>query len=327
MSSSMIESSPKVSIALAAYNGEKFLSEQLASINAQTRPPDELVIVDDASIDGTGSIVEAFKRTSRIHIRFIKNEARLGYVKNFERAVEQCRGDIIFLCDQDDLWQPQKVERVLNAFADNPGKNVIINDAKLVSANLEDSGLTKLQQIRNSGQSLDQFVTGCCTAMTADFKTLFLPIPDDVFVHDTWLHALAIVLDTRIVLNEALQHYRRHETNSSKASHSQMTPLRRSSVYRDMARKSSLEYTERGKTKIHYLSKRLDTMRRVGSPIPGASPAMQGLEAKQRAVEARIKLLRKPRLLRLLPASRLALAGGYKMFSGWRSFAKDLFVK
>ena len=329
-SGSVIESStrhsPTVSIALATYNGERFLSEQLASINAQTRSPDELVIVDDNSIDETASIVEAFKSTSLIHVRYVKNEARLGYVKNFERAVKHCNGDIIFLCDQDDVWLPQKIERVLEVFADNPAKHAVINDAKLVSATLQDSGLTKLGQIRNSGQSLNQFVTGCCTAISADFKRQFLPIPDDVFVHDTWLHALAIALDTRIVLNEILQHYRRHETNSSQANHSQMTRLGRSSVYKDMASKNSLEYAERRKRRTHHLSQRLGKALKDRSRTWQVLSALQKLEVAERMVEARIQLLKKPRILRLVPAIRLASIGGYGFFSGWRSFLKDLLV-
>ena len=317
--------SPKVSIALAAYNGEQFLSEQLASINAQTHPPDELVVVDDDSTDSTGSIVDAFTRSSCIQTRYLKNATRLGYVKNFERAVDQCKGDIILLCDQDDVWQPHKIERVLKTFAQNPSKHVVINDARLVSATLEDSGLTKLGQIKNSNQSLNQFVTGCCTAITAEFKALFLPVPDDVFVHDTWLHALANSLEIRAVLEESLQLYRRHGSNASSSNYSRLTPLRPQAVYREMLGKSSLEYTKRRKQKTHHLITRLHSAQASQSSIKGIPNALHNLTTTERAVRARLKILQRPRLLRPVPVLRLGLSGGYKVFSGWRSGVKDLF--
>ena len=93
-----------LSIALATYNGAVYLKEQLESIAAQTRTPDELVISDDQSTDDTLRVIEEFAATAGFPVRLSVNEANLGIAKNFEKAISLCRGDLIFLSDQDDVW-------------------------------------------------------------------------------------------------------------------------------------------------------------------------------------------------------------------------------
>jgi len=98
-----------LSIALATYNGERYIGEQLDSILRQTRLPDELVVFDDASVDATQAIVLDFARHAPFPVRFQVNSVRLGSTRNFEMAIRACGGDIIFLCDQDDVWYPDKI--------------------------------------------------------------------------------------------------------------------------------------------------------------------------------------------------------------------------
>jgi len=317
---------PKVSVALATYNGEQFLLEQLASLEAQSKPPCEVVIVDDGSTDKTPVLARSFAEDTDINVLYFENEVRLGYAKNFERAIDLCSGDYIFLCDQDDVWEAHKVERTLEVFETNPSKLVVINDARLVNADLEDTGLSKLGQIKNSGQSVSQFVTGCCTAIRSDFKELLLPIPDEVFVHDTWLHALACTLDARVVLDETLQLYRRHGKNASGANHSRLTTLRPRMVAEEMLRESSLVFARRQMSKIKQMKFRLSEVR-ARTEYPAILPsALKDLEVAEQAVMARIALLQQPRLRRIGPATLLAISGGYKAFSGWRSFVKDILI-
>src|SRR4029079_17285220 len=93
-------------------NGARFLPEQLRSIAAQTRPPDELIVCDDRSTDETAQVIEAFAATAPFPVRLVRNEERLGSTRNFERAVSLCDGSLIALADQDDSWHPEKLARL-----------------------------------------------------------------------------------------------------------------------------------------------------------------------------------------------------------------------
>src|SRR5689334_15342031 len=105
---------------MCTYNGAQFLNEQLASIVAQTRLPDELVICDDCSTDKTRALLTTFAATSPIKIKLKINQVRLGSTKNFEQAIGLCESDIIALCDQDDIWLPDKLALTEDAFTTNP---------------------------------------------------------------------------------------------------------------------------------------------------------------------------------------------------------------
>src|ERR1019366_197610 len=94
----------RISVALCTYNGERFLSQQLASIGKQTRLPDELVVCDDSSTDRTVAIVREFAASVSFPVRVFENQRNLGSAANFERAIRLCDGDLIALSDQDDIW-------------------------------------------------------------------------------------------------------------------------------------------------------------------------------------------------------------------------------
>src|SRR4051812_16300560 len=98
-----------ISIALATYNGEKYLSAQLESLALQTRLPAELVVCDDCSTDRTIDIIDEFIARAPFPVRVARNESRLGFVNNFMRAAQGCRADLIAFCDQDDIWEPNKL--------------------------------------------------------------------------------------------------------------------------------------------------------------------------------------------------------------------------
>src|SRR3954453_13857066 len=99
----------KLSIAMTTYNGETYLREQLDSFTNQSRPPDELVVCDDQSSDRTFEILNDFRDRTPFEMQIVRNEERLGIARNFEQAIRLCRGDIIFLSDQDDVWMEDKL--------------------------------------------------------------------------------------------------------------------------------------------------------------------------------------------------------------------------
>ncbi len=106
----------KVSIALASYNGSRYLKEQLDSFANQIRLPDELIICDDCSHDESHKIINEFIKKSPFPVCFFKNDNNLGYAKNFEQAVLYCDGDIILFSDQDDVWYVDKIQKIESFF-------------------------------------------------------------------------------------------------------------------------------------------------------------------------------------------------------------------
>lgn len=105
-----------ISVVMATYNGERYLREQLESICNQTHKPDEIIIGDDHSSDSTPVIIQAFMKETKVQIHFFYNPERLGYAKNFRRVLSLAKGDLIFLSDQDDIWEKEKIEMCVKFF-------------------------------------------------------------------------------------------------------------------------------------------------------------------------------------------------------------------
>jgi glycosyltransferase involved in cell wall biosynthesis len=118
-----------ISVAMCTYNGSKHIKEQLESIIYQTRKPDEIIICDDCSSDNTVEIAQNLLSVSTIKSTIIRNEINLGFRKNFEKAIGLCHGDIVFLSDQDDVWLPEKIEKVANIFDNDEEVIMAFHDA------------------------------------------------------------------------------------------------------------------------------------------------------------------------------------------------------
>src|ERR1700693_855066 len=128
---------------MCTFNGGRFLGAQLASIAVQDRTPDELVVCDDGSSDGSAEIVREFARCAAFPTRFVINDKNVGSTKNFEKAISMCQGTIVALADQDDVWYRHKLGRiekaflrsheVISAFSD---ADMIDDDSQLLGARL-----------------------------------------------------------------------------------------------------------------------------------------------------------------------------------------------
>lgn len=204
----------KISIAMATYNGAAFLRTQLDSIASQTVLPDELVITDDCSTDDTLTIAQEFSKNAGFNVRWSRNEEQLGYSRNFNRALMKTTGDIVFLCDQDDFWFPEKVETITSILQSDTNTLLAINNAELTDEDLNPVGLTKLGQIRSAGLDKSDFVMGCCVAVKRDFLELCLPIPEGGGSHDSWLVTIADEMRRKRIVDIVLQYYRRHESST-----------------------------------------------------------------------------------------------------------------
>ena len=215
----------KVSIALCTYNGEKFLTEQLESFLKQKRLPDEVIVCDDRSTDASIKLIEKFSHNASFPVRVYVNEKNLGSLKNFERAISLCSGDLIFLSDQDDVWLPEKIKTVASEFERNNKLGLVFTNAELVDEDLRslnstlwDYSFPKDKQFRaNQGKLFEvllhqNVVTGATIAFRACYRDQFSPIPTDIpyVIHDAWI-ALVIAANAEVgMLSESLIKYRQH---------------------------------------------------------------------------------------------------------------------
>lgn len=209
--------SGKISIAMATFNGEKYLREQLESLYAQSRVPDEVVACDDGSTDGTVRILEEYRR--KRGLKYSVNETRLGVNKNFEQAIRRCTGECIALCDQDDVWLADKVEK-LHAKLREIGRNGL---PSLVTSNrLDIDAEGRVLHANPPVPDNDSFaptllgrkMQGCTFMMDRKLADLVVPLPEGPGVlFDTYIGTVAAMVGNKYDIGEPLMHYRRHATN------------------------------------------------------------------------------------------------------------------
>lgn len=210
----------KRSVAVTTYNSASFVKEQLDSVLCELDEGDEVVISADPSHDGTEKILSAYARKDS-RIRIVQGSGR-GLIQNFENAVSHCTGDIIFLCDHDDVWLPGKVDKVTAAFAD-PKVLVVLHDAKVCTGNLDiiaESYMAWHKSKAGYRQNLlrNSFI-GCCMAFRREMLQWILPFPPDLPMHDQWIGLLGYRHGKVAFLQEALLLYRRHGNNMSSTKH------------------------------------------------------------------------------------------------------------
>lgn len=211
-------------MALATYNGERYLAEQLASLERQTLPPAEVVVCDDRSTDSTASLAEDFARRSPFPVRLHVNETRLGFADNFLNAASKCRGNAVAFCDQDDVWQEDKLRRCAAAFV--PGVVLVAHTCAVVDEDLRPLGRVFPRIRRPSvAEPLESdkwfHMPGMAMVFAADLlrvadwrrrpRSHFLP--GAMVYHDEWIHVLAQVCGRIAFLPDTLALYRQHGVN------------------------------------------------------------------------------------------------------------------
>jgi len=213
----------RVSVGICTHNGEKFIAEQLESILNQSIKPDEIVLTDDASSDKTVKIAEKILRDSTVPYKIVAHETHQGILKNFSNCLDLCSGDIIFSCDQDDVWMKNKVEKFLPYF--EQGCNFVYSNACVVDSdrNILEDDFWKCYGIEFDKLSTSQFselllrnccIAGCNMAFTKELYDKIRPIPYH-FLHDGWIAICAPWFGKVGFINEHLIEYRRHGKNVS----------------------------------------------------------------------------------------------------------------
>ena len=214
------------SVALCTYNGAKYIEEQLTSILNQTHPVDEIVVCDDGSTDDTLKIIEDIRLQANSNIRVFCNERNIGVQKNFERAISLCNGEIVFLSDQDDIWEHDKVSRIVDWFQKNPSKSVVFGDAYLIDANgdvMPNKTLWNLVEFNkkeqrwfNMGAGLELFLhgnvaTGATMAIRKNELKYICCLPDTSIYHDEIIAEVALIDNSLGYISKPLMRYRLHD--------------------------------------------------------------------------------------------------------------------
>ncbi|HSB29790.1 MAG TPA: glycosyltransferase family 2 protein [Pyrinomonadaceae bacterium] len=320
------------SIAMCTFNGADYLQAQLDSLANQTLKPGELIVCDDGSIDATHEILSDFAGEAPFPVSVKINKNKLGVVQNFAQAIELCSGEVIALCDQDDVWHPQKLERLMTAFNGTSRPGLVFSDAEIVDKDLQPMHVTLWQTIKfdekqRKSLSSEKFeflapgwtVTGATLAFRSEYRALCLPIPTNLpMIHDGWIALTIAAVAPVVAIAEPLIKYRRHsnqhtglpdpEDTESPNNRSLRGALQRQTSY------SNLPLI------LSTLRERLETNRAVFDCEKGLRRTEQYLKhLKERAVMRSRKLGRIPAVIRELTSLRY-----HRYSNGFRSAAKDL---
>ena len=211
----MINNDKLVSIAMATYNGEKYLREQLDSIYNQTYKNIEVIVCDDCSVDETVTILEEYRL--RFGLKYYINEKNLGYTKNFEKASALCNNEFIAFSDQDDLWLNEKIEVLLKNIENNLlifSDALVINSNKEIISNSRYDYISKIENVKTKYYQnfAKKNALGCTILINKELLNHALPFKKTTG-HDNWLISTAIKLNSIIFIDKQLIMYRIHDRN------------------------------------------------------------------------------------------------------------------
>ena len=224
-----------VSVVMTTRNGARFLGAQLASVAAQSRLPDQLVVGDDASEDSTVTELRAFARAVPFPVHIDEAASPAGVVVNIERALGRAEGDLIALADQDDRWRPEKLERLVQAAAPT-GTMLVFSDADIVDEHGDHTGRRLWASLdfsdrqrralteRPPGPLLrHSCASGCTLLIKRSVRDLALPFPDVLddeiapMLHDRWLGLIAACVGRVAAVEAPLMEYRVHDDQQTGA--------------------------------------------------------------------------------------------------------------
>jgi len=318
----------RLSVVICTYNGAAYLQQQLDSLLAQTRLPDEILMSDDGSTDASQPILQAFaERASGLGIsaKLWSNPRNLGYVENFSKALQQATGDVLFLCDQDDVWRPDKLALMAARFENDPHLLLLHSDARLVDAAGESLRCSLFDALRllpdekqaiHDGRAFDivlrrSFVTGATAAVRRELVEAALPVAPD-WIHDEWLTAVAAAFGLVDFIDEPLIDYRQHDANQ--------IGMRR----RTLMMKWHDLLLPRGQMLIAE-AKRWQRLEDFLVRAGGCSDRAAQARHRRAHFDQRVAIGRLPRYRRLLPILREARKGCYRLYgTGGRSMLRDL---
>jgi glycosyltransferase involved in cell wall biosynthesis len=336
----------KVSIALAVYNGEKYLGQQLESYLNQTRLPDELVVGDDGSTDKSILMVKEFAEKAPFPVFLQVNEKNLGFIRNFDEIINRCTGDIIFLSDFDDVWMPSKIEKFVAEFEKDENIGLVFSDAEMVDENLNLLHSTLFERIfppanqekaKASGfvQILLErnVIGGATSAFRAKFREFFSPLPTHLsMIHDGWIGFILASFSEIRFLNEPLMKYRQHSRQETKVLYG--NDKNNENASRQKICEEGISFYKKREQELTYL---LEILNGFKGQLPENEFLKTAINSLQNLIDTSKqagehfnfrKNLSIHRLGRLYRVGKEVLTGRYHKFSnGFASAGKDLIYK
>jgi glycosyltransferase involved in cell wall biosynthesis len=312
------------SVALCTFRGRQYLPALLASLAAQTRQPGEVVVCDDASADGTADLVRQLAPTLPFPVHVHVQPARLGSTANFDHTLGLCSGDVIFLADQDDVWHPDKIERVMAEFAQHPRAGLVASDCALIDESGTPLGRRQWQTLcfrppadrRVRVRHLLPFnvVSGAATAVRRNLLDMISPIPPG-WVHDAWAAVIAAAVSEVRLIPDPLIDYRQHAGQ-------QIGSVRSAERVRRAGQRDAAYFSEVAE-RFTEAAERLEQFRsRLVDP-----DALDLLRGKAAFARSQQRMREGRRWRRIAPAVRHLLHGEYHRYTrGWRAFAADLLM-
>ena len=240
----------KISIAMAVFEGERFVCQQLDSIFSQSLVPNEIIICDDSRNDKTYKAIKNIIEQHPEIIKYFKNETQLGVSKNFEKAVSLSSGDIIFLSDQDDVWMRDKIAELISSINASLDCGGAFCNSELVDKDLNGLGLTHFDLRAFRGDpSIDFFLkrvpaAGHNMAFKAELKDLLLPFPDLNECHDTWIGLVIAATSGWTFTDETLTQFRQHDDNLSRSGRDSQLKAAMESIKNDASAWNAALYDE-----------------------------------------------------------------------------------
>jgi glycosyltransferase involved in cell wall biosynthesis len=211
---------------MAVHNGSKYIEEQIASILPQLSNYDEVVIVDDMSLDDTIAIIERLQ-DKRIHI--VRQDSNRGVIQTFGHALKEAKGEILFLCDQDDVWRSDKVAECLKIFMDRPDITMVISNVQIIDAYGKITSDDKTEQRGFSPGVLSNLVRNHYQGSAMVFRRRILkcclPFPADIPMHDIWIGIVNQFVGKSVFIDEPLLFYRRHGSNKTPDAHAPLKKM------------------------------------------------------------------------------------------------------
>jgi len=316
---------------MATCNGQAWIDAQLTSLVDQRRQPDELIVCDDASEDATLARVRAFAAEAPFEVRVEARAERIGATANFADAIARCRGDIIFLADQDDRWRPDKIAALAGVLDDHAPVGAVFCNGRVVDGESQPLGYDLWQALGfdareqtavNAGRSHEVFArhvvaAGTGLAFRRRFVPWLLPFPTLRSAHDAWVAALIAGVARVDCVAEPLIDYRLHGANQIGL---QRFDLREQyEQAKQQLENGALEYA------VSFFEAACDRLRAVpDGPQPGV---LETYEAKLAHARWRCALPESA-ALRAPQVAAEAARGGYRRYAyGWKSAAQDLLLR
>jgi glycosyltransferase involved in cell wall biosynthesis len=215
-----------ISVAMCTLNAEKYLPELLESLARQSVQPSELVVCDDGSTDATLACIADFGRSRAYPVRVFQNPVTLRPAKNFEKAITLCQGELIALCDADDVWYPNKLATLAADLQSHPDVGGVFSDADLIDdashrigerlwqRALFDPAREKCWELDAQRLLRGNVVTGATLMVRADLREKFLPIPDS-WIHDGWIAWMLVLQSKILACDRSLIGYRIHASQQT----------------------------------------------------------------------------------------------------------------